>query len=133
MAEAIGCSMSNVSFLDRGQTVTPTIGKRLLAAAAELGFSLTFDHLYNGATLPHRVDRTPRPTRVEWRRLLSDLHDRGWSRLQVSAHLGVRLITLLELSSGALEDPTYAVGAALTDLHASSARPTKKRNTACAT
>lgn len=127
MAAAIGCSMANVSFLDRGQTITPTIGRRLVSAAAELGVELTFDHLYNGAALPQRVDRLRASHQlVDWRRLLSDLHDRGWSLLQISAHLGVRLVTLLELTSGELSDPAHAVGAALTGLHDSGARPAKK-------
>lgn len=130
MAAAIGCSMANVSFLDRGQTITPTIGRRLVSAAAELGVELTFDHLYNGAPLPPRADRGTQLQCVHWRGLLADLHDRGWSPLQVSAHLGVRLVTLLELASGELTDPTHAVGAALSDLHASGDRPAKKKRSA---
>ena len=132
MAEAIGCSMSNVSFLDRGQTITPTIARRLVSAAAELGVELTFDHLYGTEPLPPRAERGSQLKRVDWKGVLSDLSDRGWSQLQVSAHLGIRLSTLLELSSGQLTDPTHAVGAALTVLHASGARPAaKKRSAPC--
>jgi transcriptional regulator with XRE-family HTH domain len=46
MAEVLGCVQSNVSFLDRGQTITPEVASRLVDAARALGLGLTFDHIY---------------------------------------------------------------------------------------
>lgn len=134
MAEALGCSMSNVSFLDRGQTITPTTGKRLIAAAAELGVELTFDHLYGHEPLPRLPPRRPRLKRIDWRQVMADLDGRGWTKLQLSAQLGIRLCTLVELASGALEDPQHAVGASLSALHASGTCATgAKKGEPCAT
>lgn len=46
LAEGIGCTQSNVSFYERGQTFPPDAAKRLIEYAKTLGCELTFDAIY---------------------------------------------------------------------------------------
>lgn len=52
LAVGIGCSQSNVSAYEKGQTVPPSSAKALIAFAATRGRAITFDHVYGNAELP---------------------------------------------------------------------------------
>lgn len=52
MSRALEMSQGNISFLERGQTVTPEVAKKLIAYAATLGVTLSYDHIYGDAALP---------------------------------------------------------------------------------
>ena len=56
LAEAMGCSQSNVSFYERGQTVPPDAARALIEFAAARGLALSFDHIYGSAALPAPVE-----------------------------------------------------------------------------
>lgn len=125
MAEVLGCVQSNVSFLDRGQTITPDVAGKLIDAARALGVALTFDHIYRDETPPAALRRaqTPEPRPHVWVELLDDLAERGWSLIQVAARIGVRLAVVRALALGELLDAPHAIGRALLELHASGEQP----------
>ena len=125
MAEALDCTQPNVSFLDRGQAITPDVASKLVSAAHALGVALTFDHIYRTDPLPATLRRSEltRPRPQAWVELLDELAVRGWSLIQVATRIGVRLTTVRALALGEMTDPPHAVGQALLDLHASGARP----------
>lgn len=52
IAEAIGVTQGNVSLYEKGQTVPPAVGKRLIEVARERGLLIDFNHVYGGAPLP---------------------------------------------------------------------------------
>lgn len=52
MARALAVSQGNISFLESGKTVTPKVAQRLIAYAATLGVTLSYDHIYGDAELP---------------------------------------------------------------------------------
>ena len=52
LARALGMSQGNISFLERGQTITPDTAKKLIAYAASLGVGLSYDQVYGAADLP---------------------------------------------------------------------------------
>jgi putative transcriptional regulator len=52
LATGMGCSQSNVSFYEKGQTVPPPAAKALIAFAGTRGLAITFDHVYGDAELP---------------------------------------------------------------------------------
>ena len=52
LAVALGCTQGNVSLYDRGQTVLPDVGKRLIDIAKERGISLSMDQIYGLSPLP---------------------------------------------------------------------------------
>ncbi|MNW15755.1 helix-turn-helix protein [compost metagenome] len=52
LAVGIGCSQSNVSAYEKGQTVPPASARALIAFAASRGRLITFDHIYGEAELP---------------------------------------------------------------------------------
>lgn len=52
MSRALNMSQGNVSFLERGQTVTPDTAEKLIAFAATLGIKLSYDQVYGAAELP---------------------------------------------------------------------------------
>lgn len=56
MADAMGCSQSNVSFYEKGQTVPPETAKKLLSFAALKGLCITYDHVYGNAELPEPAE-----------------------------------------------------------------------------
>lgn len=123
MAEVLGCVQSNVSFLDRGQTITPEVANRLIEAARALGLALTFDHIYGTGPLPAARARAagaspaPRP----WAELIADLGARGWTLVQIAARIGVRVAIVRGLALGEQADAPHAVGELLLQLHASGA------------
>jgi putative transcriptional regulator len=125
MAEILGCTQSNVSFLDRGQTITPDVAKKLVDAAALLGVKLTLDHVYGDGVLPlpRVVGQASRLQPHDWPRITAELRRRGWSVLQLAAHLGVGVAEVAKLFDGDEDDPRHALGAALLDLHRSGSRP----------
>lgn len=51
-ADGISQTRVNVSYLERGQTVTPDTAKRLIAYAASLGVKLTYNQIYGDEELP---------------------------------------------------------------------------------
>lgn len=52
LANGMGCSQSNVSFYEKGQTVPPPAAKALIAFAASRGLLISFGHIYGGEVLP---------------------------------------------------------------------------------
>jgi putative transcriptional regulator len=52
MSRALGMSQGNISFLERGQTVTPDTAAKLISFAASLGVKLSYDQVYGAAELP---------------------------------------------------------------------------------
>ena len=46
LAKGMGCTQSNVSFYEQGQTVPPQAAKALIAFAASKGHAVTFDEIY---------------------------------------------------------------------------------------
>ena len=52
MGESIGCSQGNVSLYERGQTVPPDTGKKLIELARSHGLELSLDQIYGLAPLP---------------------------------------------------------------------------------
>lgn len=55
LAEVMGCTQSNISFYEKGQTVPPEAARRLVEHANAKGLALTFDHVYGDATLPEVI------------------------------------------------------------------------------
>ncbi len=126
MAEVLGCVQSNVSFLDRGQTITPDVARSLIAAGEALGLSLTFDQVYGAAPLP-QCKPVPAPAMAhDWPQVLAQFTASGWTPVQVAARVGARLSLISALSRGELSDAPHAVGCALLDLLASGAKPTRR-------
>lgn len=123
MAEVLGCGQSNVSFLDRGQTVTPEAARRLIDAAHALHISLTFEMVYGAAPLPRKALQSAQPSRQDWRALINDLRARGWTLVQVAAEAGTRVSLLLALDRGEMPDAPHSIGERLLKLHSSGARP----------
>jgi putative transcriptional regulator len=117
MAEVLGCVQSNVSFLDRGQTITPDAAAKIIAAAKAMGVALSYDHVYGTAPLPlPRAPRQQAGTGVDWREVLEALTDRGWTLVQIAAAIESRLSTVRALARGELNDAPHAVGCALLEL-----------------
>lgn len=125
MAEIIGCTQSNISFLDRGQSISPSAAQRLIDAARGLGVKLTFDHVYGHAKLPPaRVVSEGAQLRArDWSRLCASLKQRGWTPVLLSSRFGMKVSVLSDLFRGEIEDPPHALGAALIHLDEARAVP----------
>ena len=120
MADVLGCGQANVSFLDRGQAVTPESARKILEAASALGVRLTWEHIFGTAVLPPpRVIGARRLPAQDWRRIGSELRNRGWSAVHLAARYGVGVGQVSDLFRGDLADPPYALGVALINLHGS--------------
>lgn len=65
MSRALDMSQGNISFLERGQTVTPDTAAKLIAFAATLGFKLSYDQVYGAAELPTPKSEQPHPATQE--------------------------------------------------------------------
>jgi transcriptional regulator with XRE-family HTH domain len=52
LAAELDCSQSNVSFIEKGQSVLQPMAKALIAVAAKRGLAITYDHVYGDADLP---------------------------------------------------------------------------------
>lgn len=52
MAIGMGCSQSNVSFYEKGQTVPQPAAKALIGLAGARGLVISYDHVYGDAALP---------------------------------------------------------------------------------
>lgn len=50
LAQGIGCTQGNVGHYEQGQTVPPEAAKRLIAYAATLGHTITFNNVYGNAS-----------------------------------------------------------------------------------
>ena len=66
MAEGLGVTQGNVSNYERGQGMPPHIAARLIAYAASLGLTLTYDEIYASEyplrlTGPGRRSTDPKP------------------------------------------------------------------------
>lgn len=48
----MGMTQGNVSFYERGQTLPPDVGRRLIHIAKARGLVIDFNHVYGGAALP---------------------------------------------------------------------------------
>lgn len=46
LADALGCTQGNIGHYERGQTIPPDVAKKLIAHAAALGHTITFDDIY---------------------------------------------------------------------------------------
>lgn len=46
LAEGIGCTQGNVGHYEKGQTVPPDAAKRLIAFAAKLGCTVSYEDIY---------------------------------------------------------------------------------------
>lgn len=55
LGEALGVTQGNVSFYEKGQTVPPTVARRLIEVARSKGVALTFDDVY-GDPAPAKPD-----------------------------------------------------------------------------
>lgn len=45
-------TQGNVSFYERGQTLPPDVGRRLIEVSKARGLDIDFNHVYGGAELP---------------------------------------------------------------------------------
>ena len=52
LADGIGCTQRIIGHYERGQNIPSTVASRLITFAAELGLSITFDHIYAAKELP---------------------------------------------------------------------------------
>lgn len=52
LAADVGCTQGNVANYERGQTVPPEMAAKIIAVALRRGLTITYDHVYGGATLP---------------------------------------------------------------------------------
>lgn len=52
LADELGCSQTNVSFYEKGQTVLPEAARKLIDVARSRGLVLSYEHIYDGAELP---------------------------------------------------------------------------------
>jgi len=110
MAEVLGCTPSNVSFLDRGQTVTQGVADKLIDAGHALGQQLGFDHIYGRAPLPARKADPKRHAGTDWREVLEQLREAGLSHVQIAARCGTRVSVIRAMATAELEDPPHSVG-----------------------
>lgn len=125
MSEVLGCVQSNVSFLDRGQTITPDVARKLIEAGHAMQVELSFECIYGNAPLPARPTQRPEPRRQNWPELISELRERGWTLMQIAARIGCRVSHLRALETDDQADASHALGSALLKLHSSCAQPTQ--------
>ena len=52
LGRALGMSQGNVGYLERGQTLMPDAAAKLIAYAARLGVTLSYDQIYGDAPIP---------------------------------------------------------------------------------
>ncbi len=62
---------------------------------------------------------------MNWIELLARLKDRGWTQVQIAAHVRATQSTISELGSGKAKEPRYSVATALIALDASQVKPVK--------
>ena len=55
---------------------------------------------------------------MDWKRLLTELGDAGWTQAQIAERCGVSQNTVSDLERGATANPRFAFGNALLVLHA---------------
>jgi hypothetical protein len=125
MAGVLGCSQSNVSFLDRGQTVRPDTARKLVETAVALGVQLSLEQVYGDAPLPpwRSIANSQQLDRRDWREVLQQLMARGWSAPLLAARYGVKVSLIVDLSRGVELDPPHSVGEALLRLHDGGSAP----------
>lgn len=72
-------------------------------------------HAYRGGDITSAM--------VDWTQLLQRLKARGWTQVQLAAHVGATQSTISELSNGKAKEPRYSVASALIALDASKLSP----------
>ena len=60
---------------------------------------------------------------MDWKQLLGDLRDRGWTQQQIAERVGASQAAISDLNSGKTTNPNYAVGRALDELRSSKEKP----------
>lgn len=63
LAKQLGCTQGNVGHYERGQTVPPSVGARLIEVCAARGLTIDFNHIYAGAGLPAEEGAHPQEAR----------------------------------------------------------------------
>ena len=53
LADAIGCTQPNVSYMERGQAIPPDVANRLIEFAASRGLPITHSHVYGADQVPY--------------------------------------------------------------------------------
>lgn len=59
IADAIGVSQSNVSFIENGQEIQPEAARRLAQFARSKGLEIGLDHVYGEIDLPIAAETIP--------------------------------------------------------------------------
>ena len=59
LADAIGCTQSNVGHYEKGQTLLPETARKVIEVAAGMGLEIGFDHVYGVAPLPDQPKAHP--------------------------------------------------------------------------
>lgn len=54
---------------------------------------------------------------MDWKTLLKELDDAGFTQTRIAAHCGVAQSTVSDLARGASKEPSFAFGAKLVELH----------------
>lgn len=55
LGEALGCTQGNVAQREQGKPLSSDMARKLISAANELGYTLSFDHIYvAGIDLPRQ-------------------------------------------------------------------------------
>lgn len=60
---------------------------------------------------------------MDWKALLAELKERGWTQLLLAAELGVSQSSISDLSNGKTTNPSYSLGRGLHDLYDSGCQP----------
>lgn len=60
---------------------------------------------------------------MDWKKLLSDLRERGWTQQLLANQVGASQSAISDLNSGKTKDPSHSLGSVLQQLHASGTLP----------
>lgn len=60
---------------------------------------------------------------MDWKQLLGDLRNRGWTQQQIAERVGASQAAISDLNSGKTTNPNYAIGRALEELRSSEDAP----------
>lgn len=63
---------------------------------------------------------------MDWKALLAELKERGWTQLLLASELGVSQSSISDLSNGKTTNPSYTLGRGLHEIH-ESGRPPEPR------
>lgn len=59
MADELGCTQSNVGHYEKGQTLLPSMARKVIDVAAARGLRIGFDHVYGSTPLPDPAAQLP--------------------------------------------------------------------------